>query len=112
GRKQVFRAISGADACYADHVGLADETAVTAAREFRPTPVRVETLLETQMEQGRCAMPRPTIEELRARSMAQLQRLDPRLKAIRKPAEYLVRPTAALNAMLISEKLRAEKRQS
>jgi hypothetical protein len=40
-----------------------------------------------------------------------LTALDARYKMLRRPAEFPVRHTAALNALVISEKLRAQKRQ-
>src|SRR5208282_4507566 len=111
GRKQIFRARNATGACSADLVGLMDESTVTTTREFRPAPASVTAMLETQMESGRRKLPRPTLDESRSKTIAELQQLDARLKALRKPAEYPVRPTAALNAMAISEKLRAEQRQ-
>ena len=68
-------------------------------------------MLEIQMEHGIRKQPRPTLDELRTHTLENLQNLDARQKALRRPAEYPVRPTAALNAMLISEKLKAEHRQ-
>jgi len=42
---------------------------------------------------------------------AALAKLDPRHRMIRKPSEYPVRASAAINAMVITEKVRAEHRQ-
>ncbi len=111
GRKQIFRAYNDAGTPYGDLVGLLDEGTVTVAREFRHTPAATRAMLETQMEAGRRKLPRPSLEDLRAQTHAEFERLDSRLKALRKPAEYPVRTTAALNAMIITEKLRAEQRQ-
>ncbi|MGO9454098.1 MAG: nicotinate phosphoribosyltransferase [Candidatus Binataceae bacterium] len=111
GRKQIFRARNATGACSADLVGLMDESTVTTTREFRAPPASVTAMLETQMESGRRKLPRPTLDESRAKTIAEIQQLDARLKALRKPSDYPVRTTAALNAMLIGEKLRAEQRQ-
>jgi nicotinate phosphoribosyltransferase len=111
GRKQIFRARNAASACQADLVGLIDESTATVAREFRQPPASVVELLETQMDSGRRKLPRPTLGELRAQTVAQLEALDPGLKTLRNPPEYPVKTTAALNAMLIGEKLKAERRQ-
>ncbi len=56
-------------------------------------------------------MPRPTLSESRERFLEALAKLEQRYKALEKPEAYPVRYTSGLNAMLISEKLRAEKRQ-
>jgi nicotinate phosphoribosyltransferase len=111
GRKQIFRACNQTGTPYADLVGLLDEGTVTVTREFRHAPASVTTMLETQMESGRRIMPRPTLEELRTQASADLHHLDARLKSLRKPSEYQVKTTAALNAVIISEKVRAEQRQ-
>jgi len=111
GRKQVFRARTAAGTCYADLVGLIDETAQTVAREFKPAPANVVTLLEVQLEDGKRRMPRPTLADGRERVMNGLAKLDPRFKALRKPPDFPVRHSAALGAMIVSEKLRAETRQ-
>jgi len=111
GRKQIFRARNAAGVCVGDLVGLIDESPATVTREFRQPPASVTPMLETQMEYGKRKQPRPTLDELRAQTLDELRKLDSRLRALRKPADYPVRPTAALTAMLISEKLRAEHRQ-
>jgi nicotinate phosphoribosyltransferase len=111
GRKQVFRAYNASHAPYADLVGLLDEPAATVAGEFRPAPARVEPVLEQRMVGGkRVGAPR-SVAEVRERFLENFARLESRYKSIRKPAEYPVRHTAALNAMIISERLRAETRQ-
>ena len=112
GRKQLFRAHAADGSFYADMVGIVDESALTVAREFKPAPAKTVQLLETVVEGGRRIMPRPTITEARERVMNGLTALDARHKTLRRPVEFPVRQTAALNALVISEKLRAEKRQS
>ena len=92
-------------------VGIVDEGATTVAREFKPTPSKTVQLMETVFENGRRIMPRPTLAEARERVMNGLRTLDARYKTLRRPAEFPVRQTAALGALMISEKLRAQKRQ-
>jgi nicotinate phosphoribosyltransferase len=111
GRKQLFRAYSPSGSFFADLVGIMDEGATTVAREFKPIPSKTVQLMETVLENGRRVLPRPTLAEARERVMNGLTALDARYKTLRRPAEFPVRPTAALNALVISEKLRAQKRQ-
>ena len=111
GRKQLFRACHANGAFYADLVGIADEGAATVAREFKPAASKTLELLETCFENGHRVMPRPTLTEARERVMNGLTALDARYKMLRRPAQYPVRNTAALGALVISEKLRVEKRQ-
>ncbi|HVA80482.1 MAG TPA: hypothetical protein VNF29_06120, partial [Candidatus Binataceae bacterium] len=111
GRKQVFRACNPAGQYTGDLVGAIDESAATAARVLKMPPAQVHPLLEVQMERGVCVMPRPGLAEIRARAAAGLAKLDPRQRMIRRPGEYPVRTSAAINAMTISEKVRAEHRQ-
>ncbi len=111
GRKQLFRGYAPNGAFFADMVGIVDEGATTVAREFKPVPSKTIQLMETVFENGRRIMPRPTLAEARERVMNGLRTLDARYKTIRRPAEFPVRPTAALGALTISEKLRAQKRQ-
>ena len=111
GRKQIFRARNAAGTDYSDLVGLIDESVATVTREFRQAPATVAAIVETQMECGRRKLPRPALDELRAQTLTEFQHLDARLKALRKPAEYPARPTATLNAMIISETLKSEHRQ-
>jgi nicotinate phosphoribosyltransferase len=108
GRKQVFRAIDSAGRFIGDLVGLIDESVANVTREFRPTPDKVTPLLETVFEDGRRLMPRPTLGASRERFLKEFGMLGERHRALANPAPYPVRPTAALNAMMISEKLRAE----
>jgi nicotinate phosphoribosyltransferase len=111
GRKQLFRAYLPNGSFYADLVGIIDEGPATVAREFRPTPATTVQLLDPMVENGRRLLPRPTLAEARERVMNGLTALDARYKMLRRPAEYPVRQTAALNALVISEKLRVQKRQ-
>jgi nicotinate phosphoribosyltransferase len=111
GRKQVFRARNADGSFCGDLVGLVDESAATVIRETRPVPAAIAPLLEPAMEQGQRRLPRPTLEQSRERALAGLARLDARYKGLRNPAQYPVKTTAALNAMIIDEKLRAERRQ-
>ncbi len=111
GRKQVFRAANQSGGASADLVGLIDESATTVEREFKSLAAKVAPLLEVQMQAGKRVAPARSLGEVRERFMEGFAALDGRYKSIRKPAEYPVRHTAALNAMLITEKLRAETRQ-
>jgi nicotinate phosphoribosyltransferase len=111
GRKQLFRAFLPNGSFYADLVGIVDEGPPTVAREFRPLPAKTVQLLEPVVENGRRLLPRPTLAEARERVMNGLTALDARYKMLRRPAEFPVRHTAALSALVISEKLRAQKRQ-
>jgi nicotinate phosphoribosyltransferase len=111
GRKQLFRAYAANGSFYADLVGIMDEGAATVAREFKPAPAKTVQLMETIFEHGARVMPRPSLSEVRERVMNGLTALDARHKVLRRPAEFPVRHTAALGALTISEKLRAERRQ-
>ena len=111
GRKQVFRAYAPHGSFFADLVGIVDEGVATVAREFKPVASKTAQLMETMMENGRRFMPRPSLAEARERVMNGLTTLDARYKSLRRPAEFPVRQTAALNALMISEKLRAQKLQ-
>jgi nicotinate phosphoribosyltransferase len=111
GRKQVFRAVNASGGFYADLVGLNDEGTTTVAREFKPVPNEVSALLTRQMVGGHRVEPRPTLAESREHLLQTLARLGQRHKDLDKPDVYPVRNTAALNAMLTGEKIRAERRQ-
>jgi nicotinate phosphoribosyltransferase len=111
GRKQVFRALNALGAICMDLVGTIDESVATVAHEFRPPAAEIVPMLETVMEEGRRVMPRPTLVQSRERALAGIRKLETRYKVLKKPSEYPVRTTAAMNAMIISEKLRAESRQ-
>lgn len=112
GRKQVFRAINGNGGFFADLIGLADEGTTTVAHEFKPAPAEVAAMLTRQFVAGHRVEPRPTLAESRERLLQSLARLEQRHKDLERPDAYPVRHTAALNAMVTTEKLRAEKRQS
>jgi hypothetical protein len=88
-----------------------DEGTTTVAREFKPVAAKAVQLMETVFDNGRRITPRPTLAEARERVMNGLTTLDARYKTLRRPAEFPVRQTAALGALLISEKLRVQKRQ-
>jgi len=111
GRKQVFRATNANGGFFADLIGLADEGATTVAHEFKPAPAEVATILTRQMAAGHRLEPRSTLAESRDRVLQGLARLGQRHKDLERPEPYPVRHTAALNAMLTGEKIRAEKRQ-
>jgi nicotinate phosphoribosyltransferase len=111
GLKQIFRAFNADGTPVADLVGLADESIHTVSREFKPLAARVETMLAPILDGGHRVNPRPTLNESRARAAAEIASIDPRLKQLRRPAEYPVRHSAALASTVISEKLRAAKRQ-
>ncbi len=114
GRKQVFR-MTGADEKFAaDLIGAIDETPSGVARMQRPAPAISLPLLEPRMEAGRRIAPRASaqaVSEARERAASELKKLDGRYLALRRPAEYPVKQTSAVNAMVISEKVRAETRQ-
>ena len=112
GRKQVFRAMNHAGGFYADLIGLADESAITAAREFKPAPAETASLLTRQFVNGHRLEPRPTLIDSREHWQRSLGQLEQRYQDLENPAVYPVRYTAALNAMLTNEKLRAERRQA
>ena len=111
GRKQLFRAYAPSGSFFADLIGIVDEGATTVAREFKPIPAKTVQLMETVFDNGRRIMSRPTLAQARERLMNGLTALDARYKTLRRPAEFPVRQTAALGALVISEKLRADKRQ-
>ncbi len=112
GRKQVFRAANTAGNFYGDLIGLADEGIASATGEFRPAPAAVTPLLAQHVRAGRPLAPRGTLGQSRERFLEGFARLEARYKDLERPDAYPVRYTAALKAMLISEKLRAEKRQN
>jgi nicotinate phosphoribosyltransferase len=112
GRKQVFRASNPTGGFYADLIGLEDEGTTTVAHEFKPAPSAVSAMLTRQMVAGRRVGARPKLTESRELLLQALSRLEQRYKDLLRPEAYPVRHTAALNAMLTGEKVRAEKRQS
>lgn len=111
GRKQIFRACNIAGEYTGDLVGAIDESPATTARVLKLPAAQVLPMLEIQMERGERRMPRPELNDSRARVANALAKLDPRHRMIRKPSEYPVRASAAINAMVITEKVRAEHRQ-
>ncbi|HEX4209183.1 MAG TPA: nicotinate phosphoribosyltransferase [Candidatus Binataceae bacterium] len=112
GRKQIFRAINHMGGFYADLIGLSDESAATAAREFRPAPAEAASLLTRQFAGGRPLEPRPSLNDSREWWQHSLSQLEQRYQDLERPEVYPVRHTAALSAMLTNEKLRAERRQA
>ena len=111
GSKQVFRARNAGGGFYADMVGLFEESADNLLREFRPAPASVHPMLERVFAGGHRIGALPPLSEARERFLESFTRLEPRYKDIDRPDTYPVRPSAALNALLISEKLRAPRRQ-
>ena len=111
GRKQVFRGIDAGGHFSQDLVGLVDETHSSVAREFKPPVAKITPLLLTVFENGQRAIARPSLNESRDHFMGEFAMLGARQRSLTSPAAYPVRLTAALNAMTISAKLRAEKLQ-
>lgn len=111
GRKQIFRATEANGGFYADLLGLADETPTAVAREFNPAPASVATLLRKQFSAGRRIEPRPTLAESRERLLESMEKLAPCYKDLENAAAYPVRHTEALDAMVVQEKIRAERCQ-
>jgi nicotinate phosphoribosyltransferase len=111
GRKQVFRAYDAAGGFYSDLIGLFEESPANATREFRPAPASVQPLLERVFANGQRVGNRPTLNESRERFLESFAHLAQRYKDVERPDAYPIRPTAALNALLINEKLRAGRRQ-
>jgi nicotinate phosphoribosyltransferase len=111
GRKQWFRAFNSNGGFYADVIGLADEGVTTVSREFKPPAAQVRPMMQRQLNDGCRVEPRPTLIESRERLVESMTKLEQRYKDLEKPAVYPVKYTAALNAMIINERIRAEKRQ-
>ncbi len=111
GRKQVFRAWNTSGSPIGDLIGLIEESSETVLPEFKPSPARVTPLLSRQFAEGRRLPPQPTLAESRNTFLEGFARLGSDYKRIDRPATYPVRQSAALRALLISEKLRAESRQ-
>ncbi|MBF6570211.1 MAG: nicotinate phosphoribosyltransferase [Candidatus Binataceae bacterium] len=111
GRKQIFRAFNRNGGFYSDLIGLEEESAVTVSREFRPAPAHIAPLLEPVFAGGKRIGPRPALNDARERFMREFAILEARFKQIDQPEVYPVRHSAALNALLISERLAAESRQ-
>ncbi len=111
GRKQVFRGIDASGHFSQDLVGLVDEAPAGVAREFKPTVSKITPILQPVFENGRRLLAPPTLDESRDHFMAEFAMLGAKQRSLTSPAAYPVRLTAALNAMTISEKLRAEQLQ-
>jgi hypothetical protein len=69
-------------------------------------------MMQRQFDQGNRIKPRPALSESRERLLESMAKLEQRYKELDKPAVYPVKHTAALSAMLIDERMRAEKRQA
>jgi hypothetical protein len=111
GRKQVFRAMNANGGSFGDLIGLADEGVTTVTHEFKPAPAEVTTLIQRSFSGGHRLLPRTSLTESRERLLESMAKLDQRYKDLENPQTYPVKLTAALNAMLVNERLRAEKRQ-
>jgi nicotinate phosphoribosyltransferase len=111
GRKQVFRAFDRSGAMLGDRIGLVEESPVVVRKEFRSQPHEVRAMLETRMKNGRRTMPESSLSEARERFLAGFAVLDPRHKGIEQPEPYETLHTAALKALIISGRLRAERCQ-
>jgi hypothetical protein len=108
----VFRAFNSRAGFYADLIGLADEGGSTVGAEFNESPAETVPLLEKRMNGGNLVGTRPSLAESRERLLEAIGRLEQRYKDLSKPEAYPVRLTRALNALVISERLRADQRQS
>ena len=111
GRKQWFRASNANGGFYADVIGLADEGVTSVAREFKPPPAEVLPMMQRRFNEGYRVGHRPALPESREHLLESLRQLEQRYKDLDKPAAYPVKRTAALSAMLINERMRADKRQ-
>jgi len=111
GRKQIFRGIDASGHFAQDVVGLIDENAGSVAREFKPAVAKVTPMLQTVFENRQPAIAIPTLEQSREHFMTEFAMLGAKQRSLSSPAPYPVRLSAALNAMTISERLRAEHRQ-
>jgi nicotinate phosphoribosyltransferase len=111
GRKQVFRGIDAGGHYSQDLVGLVDESPSSVTREFKPAVSRITPMLQPVFENGRRVGVPPTLDQARDHFMGEFAMLGARQRSLTNPAVYPVRLTAALNAMAISEKLRAEQLQ-
>jgi nicotinate phosphoribosyltransferase len=111
GRKQVFRAANASGGFYADLIGLATEGVASVAREFKPQSEVTVGLLQGLMSSGHRIGVRPSLAESRAHLLDSMAHLELRYKELDKPPSYPVTHTAALNALAISERMRASRRQ-
>ena len=111
GRKQVFRAINPSGGFYSDLIGLAGEGVTSVAHEFKPSPADTLGLLQQVMRSGQRVRPRPSLAQSRAHLLDSTAHIELRYKELEKPESYPVGHTAALNALAISERMRAAQRQ-
>ena len=111
GRKQIFRGIDASGHFSQDVVGLIDENAGGVTREFKPAVAKVTPILQPVFEHGQPTNALPTLEQSREHFMAEFAMLGAKQRSLTNPVAYPVRLSAALNAMTISERLRAEHRQ-
>jgi nicotinate phosphoribosyltransferase len=88
GPKQVFRRRDRSGTFLGDVLARADERVADA-----------EPLLREVMAGGRCLAPDPSLEELRGDFRREFARLPDRHKALKSPAPYEVRVSAALEAL-------------
>ena len=110
GRKQAWRLYDKRGTATADVLGRADETIhtgrpITLHHPVIPTSMRrlpegavsnVETLLTAVLEGGKRLEESPTIDELRRRRIADLERLDPGVRRLINPHVYHVSLTDSL----------------
>jgi hypothetical protein len=92
-------------------IGLADEGVTTVAREFKSVPAEVLPMMQRHFSEGYRVGRRPPLSEARENLLESMAKLEQRYKELDRPAVYPVKQTAALSAMLINERMRAEKRQ-
>ena len=111
GRKQVFRGIDASGHFSQDLVGLVDESGSSVTREFKPVVSKIVPLLRTVFENGRRSLAAATLDQSRDHFMSEFAMLGAKQRSLTNPTVYPVRLTAALNAMMISEKLRVEQLQ-
>jgi nicotinate phosphoribosyltransferase len=111
GRKQVFRAVNANGGFYADLIGLAGEGVTSVAHEFKPAPAMSVDLLQPVMSAGQRIGARPSLADSRAHLLDSMAHLELRYKELEKPQSYPVSHTTALNALGISERMRAARRQ-
>ena len=91
--------------------GCIDESAGSVTREFKPAVAKITPMLQAVFENGRRLASAPALEQSRDHFMSEFAMLGAKQRSLTSPAVYPVRLTAALNAMTISEKLRAEQLQ-
>ncbi|MCY1054370.1 nicotinate phosphoribosyltransferase [Nannocystis sp. SCPEA4] len=96
------------DLIYEEELGLRGAgVRVDAAGEFVPPPgATAEDLLVPVLRAGRPVYETPPLAEVRARTQAQLQRLDPAVRRLDAPTSYPValdRPLADLKARLMAD---------